>query len=106
MEPLLVYPDPPPPVLAQGLDLGGYPWTAVGGDADIKRLEPEDGWPGAGPSGAGLSGRSAPEAAAGQPTSAQCHNPWDRGTDRRHVRRPSRAGSHKVRCGITSCTPR
>lgn len=47
MEPLLVYPDPPPPVLSQGLDLGGYPWTAVGSEADIDRLEPADGWPGA-----------------------------------------------------------
>ena len=47
MEPLLVYPDPPPPVLSQGLDLAGYPWTAVGGEADIERLEPADGWPGA-----------------------------------------------------------
>ncbi|HEU5082079.1 MAG TPA: response regulator transcription factor [Acidimicrobiales bacterium] len=47
MEPLLVYPDPPPPVLAQGLDLAGYPWTAVGTEPDIERLEPVDGWPGA-----------------------------------------------------------
>ena len=35
MEPLLVFPDPPPPVLSQGLDLGGYPWTAVGSEADV-----------------------------------------------------------------------
>ena len=47
MEPLLVYPDPPPPVLSQGLDLAGYPWTAVGAEADVERLEPADGWPGA-----------------------------------------------------------
>ena len=47
MEPLLVFPDPPPPVLSQGLDLGGYPWTGVGSEADIDRLEPVDGWPGA-----------------------------------------------------------
>ena len=47
MEPLLVYPDPPPPVLSQGLDLGGYPWTGVGSEADVERLEPVDGWPGA-----------------------------------------------------------
>ena len=47
MEPLLVYPDPPPPVLSQGLDLGGYPWTGVGSEADVDRLEPVDGWPGA-----------------------------------------------------------
>ena len=47
MEPLLVFPDPPPPVLSQGLDLGGYPWCAVGSEADVDRLEPADGWPGA-----------------------------------------------------------
>lgn len=47
MEPLLVFPDPPPPVLSQGLDLGGYPWTGVGSEADVERLEPVDGWPGA-----------------------------------------------------------
>lgn len=47
MEPLLVFPDPPPPVLTQGLDLGGYPWTGVSSEADIERLEPVDGWPGA-----------------------------------------------------------
>jgi len=29
MEPLLLYPDPPPPELAQALDLGGYPWKSV-----------------------------------------------------------------------------
>ena len=47
MEPLLVFPDPPPPVLSQGLDLCGYPWTAVGNESDVERLEPVDGWPGA-----------------------------------------------------------
>ncbi len=47
MEPLLVFPDPPPPVLSQGLDLGGYPWTGVASEADVDRLEPVDGWPGA-----------------------------------------------------------
>ncbi|MEA3020969.1 MAG: hypothetical protein QOI47_2493, partial [Actinomycetota bacterium] len=29
MEPLLVFPDPVPPEVAQGLDLGGYPWKAA-----------------------------------------------------------------------------
>ena len=47
MEPLLLYPDPPPPELAQALDLGGYPWKAVANEADVDRLEPEDGWAGA-----------------------------------------------------------
>ncbi len=47
MEPLLVYPDPPPPELAQALDLGGYPWKSVGDQAAATRPEPEDGWAGA-----------------------------------------------------------
>lgn len=47
MEPLLVHPDPPPPELAQILDLGGYPWKAVADDASIARAEPDDGWSGA-----------------------------------------------------------
>jgi DNA-binding response OmpR family regulator len=47
MEPLLLYPDPPPPELAQALDLGGYPWKAVGSEVDVERLEPQDGWAGA-----------------------------------------------------------
>ncbi|HSL58723.1 MAG TPA: response regulator transcription factor [Acidimicrobiales bacterium] len=47
MEPLLLYPDPPPPELAQALDLAGYPWRAVGDEASIDRLEPADGWAGA-----------------------------------------------------------
>jgi DNA-binding response OmpR family regulator len=47
VEPLLVYPDPPPPELAQALDLAGYPWRAVPDEASIDRLEPADGWAGA-----------------------------------------------------------
>ncbi|MFL6207021.1 MAG: winged helix-turn-helix domain-containing protein [Acidimicrobiales bacterium] len=47
MEPLLVYPDPVPPELAQALDLGGYPWKAVPGEAALDAAEPEDGWSGA-----------------------------------------------------------
>ena len=31
MNPLLVFPDPPPPELAQALDLGGWAWKAVDG---------------------------------------------------------------------------
>ena len=30
MEPLLLFPDPAPPALAQALDLAGYPWKAAG----------------------------------------------------------------------------
>jgi len=47
MEPLLVFPDPPPAELAQALDLAGYPWKGVGDEGDITRLEPDDGWAGA-----------------------------------------------------------
>ncbi|MDQ1439459.1 MAG: hypothetical protein QOK43_3088 [Acidimicrobiaceae bacterium] len=47
MEPLLIFPDPAPPPLAQALDLGGYPWKAVGTADAATRTEPEDGWSGA-----------------------------------------------------------
>ena len=48
MEPLLVFPDPPPPVLSQGLDLAGYPWTRRRRPRPTSTaLEPADGWPGA-----------------------------------------------------------
>ena len=47
MEPLLLHPDPPPPELAQALDLAGYPWKSAGTAEDASRLEPPDGWSGA-----------------------------------------------------------
>jgi two-component system alkaline phosphatase synthesis response regulator PhoP len=47
MEPLLLFPDPPPPALAQALDLGGYPWKCAGSVDAATRGEPEDGWSGA-----------------------------------------------------------
>jgi DNA-binding response OmpR family regulator len=47
MEPLLIYPDPAPPALAQALDLAGYPWKAAPSAEAAGRLEPEDGWAGA-----------------------------------------------------------
>jgi DNA-binding response OmpR family regulator len=47
MEPLLLYPDPPPPELAQALDLGGYPWKAVADERAAQAGEPDDGWAGA-----------------------------------------------------------
>jgi len=47
IEPLLLFPDPPPPELAQVLDLNGYPWKAVGDERDADRAEPADGWSGA-----------------------------------------------------------
>jgi DNA-binding response OmpR family regulator len=47
MEPLLLYPDPPPPELAQALDLAGYAWKAVADDQAATANEPDDGWGGA-----------------------------------------------------------
>ncbi|MDP9069837.1 MAG: response regulator transcription factor [Actinomycetota bacterium] len=47
MEPLLIFPDPAPPALAQALDLAGYPWKAAATAEAASRLEPEDGWAGA-----------------------------------------------------------
>jgi DNA-binding response OmpR family regulator len=47
MEPLLLYPDPPPPELAQALDLGGYPWKSASDEVSAARSEPDDGWSGA-----------------------------------------------------------
>ena len=47
MEPLLVHPNPAPPVLAQALDLAGFPWKAAGSADEANRIQPEDGWSGA-----------------------------------------------------------
>ena len=47
MEPLLVYPNPAPPPVAQGLDVGGYPWKAVSGADEVDDAQPDDGWSGA-----------------------------------------------------------
>jgi two-component system, OmpR family, alkaline phosphatase synthesis response regulator PhoP len=47
MEPLLLFPDPAPPELAQALDLGGYPWKSASTVEDATRIEPDDGWAGA-----------------------------------------------------------
>jgi DNA-binding response OmpR family regulator len=47
MEPLLIFPDPIPPALAQALDLAGYPWKAAASSDAAARMEPEDGWSGA-----------------------------------------------------------
>lgn len=47
MEPLLVYPDPPPPTLVQTLDFASYTHKAVGNAAVAITEEPADGWGGA-----------------------------------------------------------
>jgi DNA-binding response OmpR family regulator len=43
---LAVYPDPPPPELAQALDLAGYGWKGVASEADTNGTEPDGGWAG------------------------------------------------------------
>ena len=47
MEPLLVFPDPPPSDLAGVLDRAGYAWRPVGVPDQATRHEPDDGWAGA-----------------------------------------------------------
>jgi len=47
LEPLLVYPDPPPALLAQTLDLASHRWKAVVNASAAAQHEPRDGWPGA-----------------------------------------------------------
>jgi DNA-binding response OmpR family regulator len=47
LEPLLLFPDPAPPALAQALDLSGYPWKAASTAEAAERVEPDDGWSGA-----------------------------------------------------------
>ena len=44
MNPLLVFPDPPPPELAQALDLGGWVWKAVDDPDRAVVDEPDEGW--------------------------------------------------------------
>ena len=47
MEPLLVYPDPPPPELAQSLDLAGLAWKAVANAIVAEQHEEDLSWGGA-----------------------------------------------------------
>jgi len=47
LDPLLIYPDPPPEWLTGVLDAAAYPWRAVADSTQAGRLEPEDGWAGA-----------------------------------------------------------
>ena len=46
-QPVLVFPDPPPPLLVQTLDLAGYTWKAVANGSVAIQHEPPDGWAGA-----------------------------------------------------------
>ncbi|MBD30172.1 MAG: transcriptional regulator [Acidimicrobiaceae bacterium] len=47
MSPLLVYPDPPPPELAQSLDLAGFSWKAVANSAIVDEQSIDQEWGGA-----------------------------------------------------------
>ena len=47
MEPLLVFPEPVPPELAQALDFGGWAWKSAPDIDSARRDEPADGWVGA-----------------------------------------------------------
>ena len=47
MEPILVHPSPPPPELAQCLDLSGWIWQAAGDEHQARDEEPDGGWAGA-----------------------------------------------------------
>jgi DNA-binding response OmpR family regulator len=47
VDPLLVFPDPPPPELAQTLDLSGLPWKAVANAVLAEKMERELSWAGA-----------------------------------------------------------
>jgi DNA-binding response OmpR family regulator len=47
MDAVAIYPDPPPPELAQALDFAGLVWKAVADEAAVTSHEPDDGWAGA-----------------------------------------------------------
>ena len=47
MEPILFFPDPPPPELQKALDASGFQWNAVANEETARNLEPQDGWAGA-----------------------------------------------------------
>jgi len=46
LEPLLVFPGPPPAEVAHSLSMANYTWKAVSSVSDAEQLEPEDGWSG------------------------------------------------------------
>ena len=47
MQPLLIFPDPPPSDLVRALDLGRQPWQAFNSPEAATRAEPSEGWAGA-----------------------------------------------------------
>ena len=46
-QPLLIFPDPPPPLLVQTLDFANIPYIAVANTSVAMSVEPADGWAGA-----------------------------------------------------------
>ncbi|HUB69420.1 MAG TPA: response regulator transcription factor [Acidimicrobiales bacterium] len=46
MEPLLVFPGPPPAAVGHALAMASYTWKSVTSLADAEQYEPEDGWSG------------------------------------------------------------
>ena len=47
MDPVVVFPDPPPPELARTLDLAGCAWKGASTADEAARVEPDNGWAGA-----------------------------------------------------------
>jgi DNA-binding response OmpR family regulator len=47
MDPMVIFPDPPPPDLARTLDLAGFAWKGASSAEEAARLEPANGWGGA-----------------------------------------------------------
>src|SRR5204862_427741 len=47
LESLLLFPEPPPPLVVAVLDTAGYPWKPATTSDDATKREPEDGWSGA-----------------------------------------------------------
>ncbi len=47
IEPLLCFPESPPPAVIAVLDRAGYPWRGIDNPESVETDEPEDGWSGA-----------------------------------------------------------
>ena len=100
-QPLLVYPDPPPPLFAQTLDLAGYPWKACANASMAAASEPADGW-----SGAIVVADEDPEGAFGMsPRAAQARR-RGRARPAAHHRRAARASSSSARTSSTTSASR
>jgi DNA-binding response OmpR family regulator len=47
MDPLLCFPNPPPPAVLKALCSSGHSWHGIDGPEDVARFEPDNGWAGA-----------------------------------------------------------